>query len=315
MSGFDVLCVGSVTLDSIALVERKPDDDERVEASLIVESGGGPAATAAVALARLGARVAFCGTVGEDPDGERSRGLLESEGVDTRWLRVQSGVRTARSLISVTASTGTRSITTVPGAPPLLENVPLGEFGWIHTDQTGFGPVRAALCSIESGQPKGSSAKVSLDAGNRIAGLDVGIVDLYVPTAGRIVEDFPAESLADSMAAAEAAGAGRVVATAGGSGAYLHNEGGSELIPGMSVPIVSTMGAGDVFHGALLARILEDRPLREAVVFANAVAALSCRALDGRSGIPSREEAERFMNSYLADRTWRREENLERETT
>jgi sugar/nucleoside kinase (ribokinase family) len=53
------------------------------------------------------------------------------------------------------------------------------------------------------------------------------------------------------------------------------------------VEIVSTLGAGDVFHGALLAGLVHDLPLREALVQANACAALSCRALDGRSAIPT----------------------------
>ena len=53
---------------------------------------------------------------------------------------------------------------------------------------------------------------------------------------------------------------------------------------------VSTLGAGDVFHGALLAALLRDRPLRDALDFANRVAALSTRALDARSAIPTSEE-------------------------
>jgi sugar/nucleoside kinase (ribokinase family) len=55
---------------------------------------------------------------------------------------------------------------------------------------------------------------------------------------------------------------------------------------------VSTLGAGDVFHGALLAWLLRDAPLDEALRAANAAAALSCRALDGRSAIPTRAELE-----------------------
>jgi sugar/nucleoside kinase (ribokinase family) len=54
--------------------------------------------------------------------------------------------------------------------------------------------------------------------------------------------------------------------------------------------LVSTLGAGDVFHGALLAELARDAPLADALSVANHVAALSCRALDGRSAIPTREE-------------------------
>jgi sugar/nucleoside kinase (ribokinase family) len=60
---------------------------------------------------------------------------------------------------------------------------------------------------------------------------------------------------------------------------------------------VSTLGAGDVFHGALLAALLDGQPIDDALRFANAAAGLSCRALDGRSGIPSRREVERLIAS------------------
>jgi sulfofructose kinase len=59
------------------------------------------------------------------------------------------------------------------------------------------------------------------------------------------------------------------------------------VAPGFTVdPVVSTLGAGDVFHGALLAQLVRDVPLPEALAAANEIAALSCRALDGRSAIP-----------------------------
>jgi sugar/nucleoside kinase (ribokinase family) len=65
--------------------------------------------------------------------------------------------------------------------------------------------------------------------------------------------------------------------------------------PGFVTEVASTLGAGDVFHGAFLAALIEERPLDEALRFANAVAALSCRALDGRSAIPSRAEADAWL--------------------
>jgi sugar/nucleoside kinase (ribokinase family) len=66
--------------------------------------------------------------------------------------------------------------------------------------------------------------------------------------------------------------------------------------------VVSTLGAGDVFHGALLAQLVEDVPLAEALVAANVCAGLSCRALDGRSAIPTGEELEREVARFTASR-------------
>jgi sugar/nucleoside kinase (ribokinase family) len=61
------------------------------------------------------------------------------------------------------------------------------------------------------------------------------------------------------------------------------------------VTVQSTLGAGDVFHGALLAAFVRGHGLHDALVFASAAAALSCRGLDGRSAIPSPAELERAL--------------------
>ena len=78
----DVVCVGVITMDTIALVDRYPSEDERVLAQEIARGGGGPAAVAAVALARLGISTAIVGTIGDDADGRDDHPV----DVDTRGL-------------------------------------------------------------------------------------------------------------------------------------------------------------------------------------------------------------------------------------
>lgn len=297
MIEFDVVCVGSVTVDSIAVVDHVPAADERVESVPFADSGGGPAATAAVTLARLGHRVAFCGVTGPDATGARARGLLEAEGVDTRWLRARPGDRTARSMILVSRSAGTRAIVAAPGSALEPADVPVAASRWIHADQAGYAAARTALAAGEQdGRPS-----LSVDGGNPTPGLGLAGVDLYVPTVSRLVADFPRPTLHGSLEAARQAGAGAVVATAGARGAYVRSDGTWVLVPSFGIDVVSTIGAGDVFHGALLAGLVAGRDPCEAVAFANAVAAMSCRALDGRTAIPSRQEADAFVQARGRD--------------
>ncbi|AWS41763.1 carbohydrate kinase family protein [Streptosporangium sp. 'caverna'] len=286
----DVICVGVVTVDTITTIERMPAEDDRVLGDPFVVAGGGPAATAAVALARLGASVGFCGVVGDDDAGKLSRRLLEDEGVDTRWLRTRPDVRTPQSMIMVSRASGSRSIVTSPSVSPDPGSVPTRASRWLHVDQTGYDSVRAAL--------RGGSDEVSLsiDGGNPIPRLDLRDVDLYSPTVGSLRAAFPAEDVTGSLRAA-AAGARRVVATAGGEGCEVLVNDRVVHVPPVTVDPVSTMGAGDVFHGALLAGLVEGRSLVEAAWRANVVAALSCRALDGRSGIPDAAETEKYLST------------------
>jgi len=86
------------------------------------------------------------------------------------------------------------------------------------------------------------------------------------------------------------------VVTRGARGCVAYVDGETIEVPAhVGVDVVSTLGAGDVFHGALLACLARRLALRDALVHANACAALSCRALDGRSAIPTWDELEREL--------------------
>jgi sugar/nucleoside kinase (ribokinase family) len=269
----DVVCVGLATLDTIYRVPSLPERDGRVVASERVVAGGGPAATAAVAAARLGIDVSFVGAVGDDETGARVREGLEQEGVDVSGLRVVRGAGTPQSTILVEAD-GARAIIHDSGTAR-LEPVEV-DAAWVHVDHVGY----AALGR--------GGARVSIDGGNPIGKLDLAGVFLYAPTAGALERDFGG----DARRALDA-GAELVIVTRGASGSVAYDGARTiEAPPFRATDLVSTLGAGDVFHGALLAALVEEQPLAEALRFANAAAALSCRALDGRSAIPTREEVE-----------------------
>ena len=246
-----IVCVGLATRDTIYAVPRHPDADDRVVASERVVAGGGPAATAAVAAARLGCDVRFVGIV----DGEL-------EGVEV--VRMEG--RMIESTILV--GDGTRSIITEEPEQFSVSAGLLDGADWLHVDHVGY----AAL------QPEcfGAGPQISVDAGNPVAGLDVDAIDLYAPT--------------------EASDDGRrarlTVVTRGADGCTAYVDGERIDVPGHPVDAVSTLGAGDVFHGALVACLDRGLELRDALAKANVAAALSCRALDGRSAIPSWDELE-----------------------
>ena len=317
--------VGSVNADTIAVVPHLPGRDERLLATAVVHAGGGNSATAAVTAARLGGDVAFVGPVAEDDQGERILADLASDGVDVSGVvRVPAGAGGA-SVVLVDQSSGTRSICTrrlpeltLPREGRTHELIAAAT--WVHADHLGWaavapllrdlrhlatepsaagGPSRTPELSPGTGTARGP--RLSVDAGNPIAGFSPDGVDLYGPTIPAMRRIYgnshSAATPADLLAQALADGARCVVATDGSEGAiaastdhpYLH-------VPAFDVPIVSTLGAGDVFHGALLLAVDRGLDLAEAMRFANGAAALSCRAVDGRSGIPDAGE----LTAWLA---------------
>ncbi|WP_246150030.1 carbohydrate kinase family protein [Agromyces intestinalis] len=275
-----VVCVGSVTVDTIALVDVLPGRDERVVAEQFVVAGGGPAATAAVTLARLGVPVGFAGVVGDDEAGREARAALESEGVDTTLLRIDRNATTARSVVLVERGSGARTIVTSASAEPVARDIRdlSADVEWLHVDQTGYAAARAAIVERPG-------LRLSIDDGNPVDSLDLAGVQLYAPTLAVLTARFGADP-ATALRAARDAGAFRVVATSGSDGAEVLDGDAVVHVPAVEVEPVSTLGAGDVFHGALLAAVVRGSPLVEAAAAAAAVAAQSTHALDGRSAVP-----------------------------
>lgn len=295
--------VGASTLDALALVERYPNSDERVVASDLRFAGGGPAATAAVAAARLGHDVAFIGAVGADETGEEIIAGLEREGVRTDAMVRLEGVESGASVVVITRSTASRAISNRPLPRADLTSHAaarelLAESAWVHTDHIGWEPTMRTLGELDE---RAQRPQTSFDGGHLMEGFTAHDLDLYVPTVETLERRFGQLSVPELLAEAAAESGGTVVATDGAAGAWLLSPGKPvQQIPGFPIEVLSTLGAGDVFHGALLAQVVEGRPLPEAVSRANAVAALSTTALDGRSGIPSPAALDAFVSAALS---------------
>ena len=284
MSSPEVACIGLATADTIVSLPGWPAADGRMLADTVLRSFGGPAATAAVTISRLGHRAAMIGAVGEDELGEAVRESLAAAGVDVAGVVTTSG-RTAESVILVDRSADTRTILHVPGTSlPALDTAARERCAaaeWIHVDQGGHGLV-----------PGIDQSSLSVDAGHRIEGLSLRGLGLYAASRSAMLDRLPGRGVGAAIGEALAEGAARVAVTLGAEGAVAADGGGAWRVAAPTVEVVSTLGAGDVFHGALLAALLEGRDLADAMRRAVVAGALSCRALDGRSAIPDAAELE-----------------------
>lgn len=276
--------VGTATHDTIARVDRYPEPDERMIVDDLVVAGGGPAATAAVAASRLGRQVAFVGSVGDDAVGDAIVAGLRAEGVDTSGVRRRCGARSATSVVIVSAEKATRAILHRPSDAIEISDTGwalIGGAEWVHVDHAGW-PIVDRWWRSRTVRPR-----LSVDAGNPVATIALDGIDLFVPTVTDLRRRYGTMPTAGLLRRAVSDGARLVVATDGERGATVL--GASEAsfhVPALTGAVHSTLGAGDVFHGALLAAIDRGRPIRQAVEYATVVAFASCRGLDGRSAIP-----------------------------
>ena len=273
-----VLSVGIATVDTIVLVDKYPAANERVVALQSVRAVGGPATTAAVTMARLGIDVALSCVIGDDDSGRFIFDTLKREGVDTKNVIVNPQIKTAIGTIVVSKSEQTRAIMVQPHSELPSKPANINDFGWIHVDQFGMQALK------NWGVSRGGSAKLSIDIGYATPGLNSADYDLFAPSEN-ITTDVSTAKQDKNI----------VVVSKGGEGSVYSDGLNSGVVPAISTEIVSTLGAGDVFHGALVAAQVWNRPIEEAVAIANTVAGLSCRALDGQSGIPTKAELDAFL--------------------
>ena len=297
MSNIEVVCLGVITIDTIALVDKYPDEDERVLAQQISRAGGGPAAVAAVTLSRLGISTAIVGTIGDDEDGAEVLRIFAREGVDSSGISVGK-IATSGSVIVASRANNSRAISTRQPMQQVALNSSarklISEAKWLHVDHVGISQLKSENIA------RGSGPKISFDAGYNVAGFSAAEVDLFVPTDRQMALRFPDLDLGAAVER-DATGAKNItVATQGSEGSTGYSEdSGLVQADGFKVDVVSTLGAGDVFHGALLAQVIQGHNLQESLKRANAVAALSCRGLDGQSMIPNTSE----LNQFLKERS------------
>jgi sulfofructose kinase len=297
LSNIEVVCLGVITIDTIALVDKYPDEDDRVLAQQISRAGGGPAAVAAVTLSRLGISTAIVGTIGDDEDGAEVLRIFAREGVDSSGISVGK-IATSGSVIVASRANNSRAISTRQPMQQVALNSSarklISEAKWLHVDHVGISHLKSENIA------RGSGPKISFDAGYNVAGFSAAEVDLFVPTDRQMALRFPDLDLGAAVER-DATGAKNItVATQGSEGSTGYSE-DSGLVQayGFKVDVVSTLGAGDVFHGALLAQVIQGHNLQESLKRANAVAALSCRGLDGQSMIPNTSE----LNQFLKERS------------
>ncbi|ECV4485480.1 sugar kinase [Salmonella enterica] len=292
-----IACVGITVMDRIYYVEGLPTEGGKYVAKRYTEVGGGPAATAAVAAAKLGAQVDFIGRVGDDDTGNSLLAELESLGVNTRRY---TQAMSSQSAIMVDAK-GERIIVNYP-SPDLLPDadwlndidfsqwdVVLADVRWHDGAKQAFTLARqAGVMTVLDGDitPQDISELVALS--DHAAFSEPGLARLTGMS----------ETM-DALKKSQTLTNGHVYVTQGSEGCNWLEKTTVRHQPGFTVEVVDTTGAGDVFHGALAFGLASGYAIEEAVRFASGVAALKCTRPGGRAGIPDCEQTRSFLSLFV----------------
>lgn len=294
-----IACIGIAVQDRIYSVNALPTSGGKYQSNQYQETGGGPAATAAVAIARLGAEVDFIGRVGDDSCGNTLISELQQFGVNTQYCLQVPQARSSQSAVLVDAQ-GERVIINYP-SPDLpddahwLDAIDFSQYDMVLADVRWHdGTAKAFALARAAGVPTLLDADVT---SQNITPL-VALADHAVFSTPGLQRMTRLDDAEQGLTAAAKLTDGRVYVTQGAEGS-LWKEGERFChLAGFTVNVVDTTGAGDVFHGALTLALAEKMPTEVAIHFANAVAAMKCTQPGGRAGIPEREQVESFLSLY-----------------
>lgn len=291
-----VLCVGHAVQDFVFTVAELPRRAEKHRASAFHSVGGGPAATAAVTVARLGGRALLAARVGADAIADLIAAELTGYGVDCAHLRRCAGCASSVSAVIVDARGERLIVNHLDPALPV-------DAAWLPAPTA----VGAQAVLADTRWPEGAlAALLAARAGGLPAVLDA---DRPIPPDGKLLRAathvaFSADALADYSGIADPARALAEVArvlpgwscvTAGGAGVFVVERGAVVRHPAFEVPVVDTLGAGDVWHGAFALALAAGRGEATALRYASAAAALKVQRPGGRAGVPSRVELDAFL--------------------
>jgi sugar/nucleoside kinase (ribokinase family) len=296
---FDVVGVGINVLDYLFRVPHFPEPDTKMDALGAAIQGGGLTATAMVACARLGLRTRYIGKFGDNEIGQMARDELQKEGLDLSAAVRAPGVPNRFCVVLVEEASGARTI--VRQRDPQIwlrpdelsrETVCAGRV--LHLDgHEGDAALQAARWAKQAGIPVSVDAEEPTEHREALFRLtDILIVGRRF---GRMLTGKQAPP--DILEALAAFGPRCVGLTLAETGSMLLHRGEVVYVPGFPVEVVDTTGAGDVFHGAFLYGLLQGWEAGDILRFANAVSALKCTALGGRSGIPRVEQVHAFLDA------------------
>ena len=301
---FDLVGFGENSLDLLAVLAAPPTPDTKQRLQRFAQMAGGQIATAMAASARLGCRARYIGSFGDDEHGALARRRLVEQGVDVAAARSVPGATNRFAVILVDARSGQRTVLwdcdpalTMSAGDVAEADVTSGRLLLVD-DQEVPAATQAATYARAAGIPTLIDVEhVRPGIADLLQHIDVIITAQSFPAALTGHEDLGR----GLQTIGREFGAAVVTVTLGAEGSLTWCQAREIRTPAFAIDCVDSTGAGDVFRGAFAAACLRlhdaGGDLEDALAFANAAAALNCRALGAQGALPTSAEVERLLLS------------------
>ena len=296
----EIVGIGTAVFDWMMILDRFPDDDEKMSSRESKTQCGGPCAVAMIAASKLGVSSAWHGKLGDDMYGMIIKANIDKYGVDTSSVSIVPGARSSSCVVLSNQSNGHRACIGGGARSESLDLEPeevdlelLKGAKYLHVDGPSLkGAIYAAQKMHEFG------GKVSMDLDGEVGAREplIALADILIPSersarllagtddieeAAKIIQDrYHPETLLITM---------------GPEGGIIMQDGEIAHYPAFPVKAIDSNGSGDVFHGAFLAAKVKGFSDMEAARFASATSAIKCTHFGASEGAPSWETVEAFL--------------------
>jgi ribokinase len=303
MTARPIIVIGSSNMDLVAKAPRIPVTGETLTGTDFFMVPGGKGANQAVAAAKLGAEVVFITKLGKDVFASELLENFKSVNINTQHIEQLDGVPSGIAVIAIDDK-GQNMIIVVPGANGKLAPVDVDK---AQSDIANAAVVVAQLeVPIETVEQAAKIANQNnipfiLDPAPAKPLSDelLSRVDILTPneteaealTGIKVTDEKSADMAADALLAK---GVKTVIVTLGEKGLLLATQDSKEMIPNHKVNAVDSTAAGDAFTGSLAYGLARGNSIKDAAVYANAVAAVSVTRYGAQPSMPTQEVQEFF---------------------
>ena len=283
-----ITVIGSINMDMVTKADLTPEQGETILGTDFQMIPGGKGANQAVAAARLGAEVTMIGCVGDDAFSDVALLNLNTEGVATSGVKRVADTPTGVANIILTEEDN--RIIVIPGANHALtaDDVLCNEETIINSDLIMMQleiPLDTVAAVVEMAAALGIPVLLN----------PAPVQKLSMDLLERVTFLTPNETEEQALALPEHF-RDKLIVTLGEKGAAYMADGQAQRVPGNSVKVVDTTGAGDTFNGALAVQVARGEKLEGAIHFANAAAALSVTAFGAQAGMPEEKDVLNFLD-------------------
>lgn len=302
----EIITMGAINQDIFLNANSFPNHGDTVWLKSINKQTGGKGANQALTLSRLNNDIRFIGAVGDDDHGQNMLKYFKNLHLNTDYIQVKQEVETGTFFI-ILDSTGENTMLGTLGANNLLNEKDV-EYAFENTEANYFllqleTSKDSILSALKLAKSKGITVVLDPAPSDGFNIQYLKYADIITPNQQE-AETITKIKVTDKDTAFEAAkaihkmGVATVIVKIGAQGSVIYNNNIEAFIPAYHVKAINTVGAGDVFAGALTSELNNGKSLKESVKFATIASAIKIRSSKTQEAIPTQDEIEKFIEKH-----------------